>query len=202
MPKPQRPDAAREIRALEARLLQAKGLQLSTAQRADLAWLEKKDAAFYAEVFARCVPKADYCRMAGRQNKLIDDAARNYDLPVGGATVDLYAAIKALHDLIASNAQRLRRDVEDDREELEKEKLRKQIEGLEWDNDRKQIDLSHARGEAIPKLELRQALSALQAQLRAFGQHLRRSNPTAVDEFNELLDRLAEETETGKLAFD
>jgi len=202
MPKAVKSDTNREKKGLEARLLQVQGKVLSARQKADLEWLERHDSAFYAEVYCRNVPKSDYCRMAGRQNKLVDDAARNYDLPIGNSKINLYDAIKSMHDLIASNSQRISRGGENEKEELEKEKLRKQIEGLEWDNDKKKIDLSHARGEAIPKIDLRNALTSLQAQLRGFGQQLRRSHPEVVEEFNELLERLADEIESGRLAFD
>ena len=199
MPGKATADQAREMRAIEARLRQLKGQSLSAKQRADLQWLDRLLAARHVDAWARNCSKADYCRLAGRQNKLVDDAARQYALPIGGPTIDLYAAVKALHDFLAANGPRLRSIEDADREELEKEKLRKQIEGYECDNEKKQIELQHARGEAIPKADLRAARWPCRHNY-ALGRY-RRSHPAAVDDFNECLDRLAEEIDSGKLHF-
>jgi hypothetical protein len=205
MPKAPGPkNQSRESAALRARLKQIDGKPLTKSEQADIAWMEKQDAAFYAELWAQKCSKGDYCRLAGRQNKVIDEAAHRYGFPIGGPVVNLYDAVKALHDFVATNGQRfaMAMDAENDREELEKEKLRKQIEGLTLENETKDINLQHARGEAIPKEALRIALSSLQAHLRSFGQQLRRSNPQVVDDYNDFLDRLAEEVASGKLAFE
>jgi len=205
MPKAPGPkNQSREAAALRARLKQIDGKPLSKSELADIAWMERQDAAFYAELWAQKCSKGDYCRLAGRQNKVIDEAAHRYGFPIGGPVVNLYDAVKALHDFVAANGQRFASqiDEENDREELEKEKLRKQIEGYTIENERREIDLQHARGDAIPKDNLRAALSALQAHLRSFGQQLRRTNPTAVDDYNDFLDRLADEVASGKLAFE
>ncbi len=204
MPKPQKKDSNRELAARRAQVKLLEGKPISNQEKADIAWIERSEAAFYADLWAHKCSKADYCRLAGRQNKVIDDAARLYGFPIGGAEINLYDAVKALHDFVAANGAKLRSRVtdEDDREELEKEKLRKQIEGLDLDNESKEIDLQHARGDAIPRDQLRLSLTALQAHLRSFGQQLRRDQPELIDSWNQFLERLSTEVASGKLCFE
>ncbi len=207
MPKPVPKDSNRELNARRAQVKLLEGTKALTAQeKADIAWIERSDAAFVIDLFLKKCPKGEYCRLAGRQNKVIDDAARLYGFPVGGPEVNLYDAVKALHDFVAAHGARVRSSVEheDDREELEKEKLRKQIAGIELDNEHKHIDLEHARGDAIPKATLRDSLAALQARIRSFGQRLRRDqkNPEFVEAWNQFLEELATEIASGKLRFE
>lgn len=205
MPKQQPKNSNRELAARRAQVKLLEGKKLSNQEQADVKWIEKSDAAFYADVWAKHCSKADYCRLAGRQNKVIDDAARLYGFPIGDAEINLYDAIKALHDFVAANGAKLRSAIadENDREELEKEKLRRQIEGIDLDNENKEINLQHARGEAISKDTLRQALTALQAALRSFGQQLRRDqSPEFVEAWNTFLESLATEIASGKLCFE
>lgn len=195
-------DESRTISALEARLKRLRGQELTRQQQRDLDWLEQLDRRRHIEAWQLAVPKGEYCQLASRQHKLIDDAADNYNLPLGESTINLRDALTALHDLVAANAHRISRgDLDGDRLELEEEKLRQQILGLEFDNAKKQIELQYTRGEAIPKVAVRDALVALSAQLRTLGQTLARIDPAARDQLNDFLDSLATEIETGNLAF-
>jgi hypothetical protein len=48
--------------------------------------------------------------MSGRQTKVINEQARRYGIPFGGATINLPDVVRALHDFLAENAQRLNQD--------------------------------------------------------------------------------------------
>lgn len=193
-------DTARRLSALNAQLKQLRGEKLTRQQERDAAWFEDLCRRKHVEEWQQAVPKGDYCKLASRQHKLIDDAADNYDLPLGEATINLKAALTALHDLIAANAHRLR-GPDGDLEELKEEKLRQEIMKLEKDNEKADIELRFARGDAIPKAQLRDALVVMSAQLRTLGQTLARINPEARDALNQFLDTLATEIESGSLAF-
>lgn len=206
MAKQQPKNPNRELAARKAQVKLLDGKQSLTAQeKADVAWIERSDSAFYVDLFLKNCPKGIYCELAGRQQKVIDSTAKTYGFPVDGPTVNLHEAVKALHDFVAKHGSKVRSRVEneDDREELEKEKLRCQIEGINLDNEHKEIDLQEARGDAIPKDTLRIALSALQAHLRSFGQQLRRDGAAeTVEAWNTFLDGLAAEVASGKLRFE
>lgn len=197
-----KPEDARTIAALEARIKRLKGETLGRQQQRDFDWLEQLDRRRHIDAWQMSVPKGEYCSLASRQHKLVDDAADNYNLPIGDATINLRDALTALHDLVAANSHRISRgDLDGDRLDLEEEKLRQQIIGIEFDNARKQIELQYTRGDAIPKSAVREALIALSAQLRTLGQTLDRISPQARDQLNDFLESLAKEIESGNLAF-
>ncbi|QDV22930.1 hypothetical protein [Aureliella helgolandensis] len=194
-------DDARLLAAYQARIRQLQGSPLRRQDIRDIEWLDARVRAEAIAAWRSAVPKGEYCQLAGRQHKLIDDAADNYRLPLRGASVNLREALTALHDLIAANSHRLRSELGDDRDELEAEKLRQQIVGLERDNERKLIDLQFSKGDAIPKAAVRSALVALAAKLRTLGQTLARIDPEARKALNDFLEALATEIEDGELSF-
>lgn len=198
---PAQPDNARKVAALQARIKQLQGVKLTRQQLRDIEWLLAAERRQAIDEWTAAVPKGEYCELSGRQHKLVDDAARKYDLPLDRATINLSDALKALHDLVAANAHRLRQDLSGDRNDLEEQKLRQQIIGLERDNEKKMIELQFTRGDAIPKVAVAEALVSLSAKLRTLGQTLGRINPEARLALNEFLENLAIELESGDLAF-
>lgn len=194
-------DRERLIAAHRAQLRQLEGQTLTRQQIRDVAWLDNHLRRSYVDAWKVAVPKGEYCDLASRQHKLVDDAADNYNLPLDRPTINLRDALTALHDLVAANAHRLNSDLDGDREELEEEKLRQQIIGLERDNERKLVELQYTRGDAIPKAALRDALVGLSARLRTLGQTLARISPEARATFNDFLQALADEIEKGDLSF-
>lgn len=201
-PAPTSDDTKRRVSALEAQLKRLRGDTLSRQQERDLAWFEHLEQRRHVEAWQKAVPKGEYCQLASRQHKLIDDAADNYGLPLDRAEIDLRDALTALHDLIAANAHRMRSAAADgDYAELKEEKLRQEIMMLEKQNEKAAIELQFTRGDAIPRAELREALVLLSAQLRTLGQTLARIQPDARDALNQFLDTLATEIESGALAF-
>ncbi len=195
-------DTSRRVSALNAQLKKLRGEDLTRQQERDLAWFEHLERERHISDWQAAVPKGDYCYLASRQHKLIDDAADVYGLPIDGATIDLRKALTALHDLIAANAHRLRSATGDlEFDELKEEKLRQEVLKLEKENEKAAIDLQFARGDAIPRAQLREALVMLSAQLRTLGQTLARINPDARSALNDFLDTLATEIESGSLAF-
>lgn len=195
----QDPDRERRVRSLNAKIKLEQGGKLRRQEIRDIEWFDARQRAEAIEQWIAAVPKGDYCRLSGRQHKLVDDAARNYSLPLDASSINLQAALTALHDLIAANAHRFRTDL--DRVDLEEEKLRQQIVGLERDNEKKTIELQYSRGDAIPKVAVRDALVSLAARLRTMGQTLARIDPDARVALNDFLEALIAEVEDGEFTF-
>jgi hypothetical protein len=181
--------------------LEAEGKTLTRQQSRDIAWLKKQESDAAVASWIEAVPKGEYCLLAGRQHKLIDDAARQYDLPLGQATIDLAKALTAMHDLIASNANRLKSAIEGDRDELEEEKLRKQIEKLAIENEKLTIALERDKGLTISRAELREALTAVSAMLRERSRAFARMGADARKLWNDTMEDIATEIEQGRLKF-
>ncbi len=166
-------DTERRVSALNASLKKLRGDALTRQQERDLAWFEHLERTRHIEEWQAAVPKGEYCYLAGRQHKLIDDAADHYGLPLDGAVINLRSALTALHDLIAANAHRIRGEHTDlEFDQLKEEKLRQEILKLEKENEKAAIELQFSRGDAIPRAQLREALVMLSAQLRTLGQTL------------------------------
>ena len=193
-------DKARKLSALEAQIRQLRGEKLTRQHLRDLAWFEHLERRRYIEEWQSAIPKGEYCQLASRQHKLINDAAETYELPIGDAEVDLKAALTALHNFIAANAHRLRAP-DGDSAELRDEKLREEILKLRKENERADIELLFKRGEAIGRDQVRDALVALSARLRTFGQVLAGRDSEARAAFNDFLESTAAEIESGSLSF-
>jgi len=161
----------------------------------------------------RC-QKGIFCAYAGRQQKVIDEQADRYDLPIDGPTVDLNDAIRAYHDLITANARYIR--PADDAElaengeldldeaqhhDLQTEKLRQEIIKLRQSNERLGIQVTRDRGDSIDRRHLREMLMWLSTRLEGFGQQLRTAanGSEAQKTLNEFLEHLADECEQGVL---
>lgn len=192
----------REVRALRAKLAAMLGESITRQQQRDLIWFEKESRDSIVANYLAAVPKGEYCELSGRQHKVIDDAARLYDLPIDGPTVNLYEAIRSLHDFIATNAPKLRSaNLEGDKQELEDEKLRQQIGKLQLENDRLMILLKRDKGEAIDRAQLAAALAEVMAAVREYGRSFERISPDARKLFNDMLEFIAVEIESGRLRF-
>lgn len=189
-PKPN-PITTRRIAAYEAAIRRERGERLTQKQTRDLTWLEKSARDEAVDDALRALPKGIYCELAGRQHKVIDDAAELYDLPIGGPVVDLYDAVHSLHNLIAENAHRLKANLDGDGDELQKEKLRQQIILLQRDIEGRDIKLAQAREESVDRTELTDLLTRLSSMLRNLGNQLGRDDPEVQRAFNEALESFA-----------
>ena len=197
--QPAQNENAREIAALKARIAALEGKTLTKQQNTDLWWLTKRDqeAAFRSGL--ESCPKGVYLELAGRQHKVIDDAAERHNLPLLGPTVNLFRAVKALHDrVIEYNAHR-NPDLDGDVEELKAEKLRKEIVKLTHQATQLEIDIQKRRDSLIDRNYVRERLEWLSHFLAKLGKRLAKSSPEAQRIFNEHLRTLAEELEGGEL---
>lgn len=63
--------------------------------------------------YYRSIPQKHWREMSGRQTKVLNEQAVRHGIPFGGATIDLSAVVKALHDFLAENKHKLARDDDD-----------------------------------------------------------------------------------------
>jgi hypothetical protein len=59
------------------------------------------------------IPKGHWVRLSGRQHKTLNEQAARYAIPIAGATIDLAAVARWLHDFLAKNARNLGTDSAD-----------------------------------------------------------------------------------------
>src|SRR3954466_7843060 len=83
---------------------------LTRAERQALQRHEKDKEERLRWQFYRSIPQKHWRERTGRQTKVLQEQASRYGLPFGGATVDLPAVVRALHDFVAENALRLAQD--------------------------------------------------------------------------------------------
>jgi hypothetical protein len=191
---------AREIQALKARILALEGKTLSKQQTADLWWLTKRDSDSHIRSFLESCPKGIYCELAGRQHKLIDDAAENHNLPIFGPAVNLFHAVKALHDRVIEYSSGRNPALDGDLDELKQEKLKREIVKLTHQATQLEIDIQRRRDSLVDRNEVRERLLWLSHFLAKLGKRLAKSGgPEAQRVFNEHLRTLAEEIESGAL---
>ena len=194
--------ADRQISALTALLKQAQGKSLSLRERRDVAWHEELERSRHVADWQAAIPKGEYCRLADRQHKLIDDAAKTYKLPLGDAFIDLRAALKAIHDFIAANAYRLRDPTAGlELSELKARRLEQEVIRADQEIALGELKLKREHGDLIHRADLQQALVTISAKLRTIGKSLSRIDQAAVTAFNEGVEALAKEIEKGSLRF-
>ena len=63
--------------------------------------------------YYRSIPQRHWREMCGRQTKVLNEQALRHGIPFGGATIDLPAVVRALHDFLADNKHKLARDDDD-----------------------------------------------------------------------------------------
>ena len=160
--------------------------ELTGAEREGLKRHEKKKEERLRWQYYHSIPQKHWRQMSGRQTKVINEQAIRYGIPFGGATIDLAAVAKSLHDFLAENAQRLARE---DDELLQGgsspalERYREERALLA------RLDRLERERRLLPRDEVRQALGRIAAILRSAGDTLSREfGPAAAAVLHEALD--------------
>src|SRR3990167_816588 len=183
--------AGRKKRAAAAVAKQARGEKLSREQVCDRDWLQARGRDAQLRESLAAVPKGLYCQLAARQQKGIDEHGRRHQLPLLGSEVDLFAAIKAFHDLLARHSRALLSAGEGD---LFSERLRGQIDHLRTKRRLLDLEIEQKQDTLVSRDELRELLTWWQQRLRAFGELLgRRYGREAQQALNDFLYRTGED---------
>ena len=170
---------------------QARGDKLSRDELRDAQWLQARNRETELRELLAAVPKGLYCQLAGRQQKVVDEQARRYQLPLTGSEVDLFSAIKAVHDFLARNAELLGSGGEED---LVTERMRGQVEHLRTKKKLLDLEIEQRQNTLVGRDELGEVLVWWEQQLRAFGELLGRKYGREAQQLtNDFLRRAADE---------
>ena len=168
---------------------------LTRAEREALQRHEKAKEEKLRWQFYRSIPQKHWREMSGRQTKVLHEQADRYGLPFGGATVDLPAVVRALHDFLADNALKLARDDDDPlltggTSSPALERYREERAALA------KLDRLERERSLIPRDRCREALGRIAAILRGAGDALgRQFGSGATDLLYEALDDATREVE-------
>lgn len=160
--------------------------ELTKAERAALKRHEKEKEEHLRWQHYKAIPQKHWRKMSGRQTKVLNEQAARYDIPFGGAHINLPNVVRALHDFLAENAYRLARDDDDLMQGAGSpalERYREERAAIA------RLDRLQREQQLLPRDEVREALGRIAAILRGAGDSLQRQfGPAAVDTLYEALD--------------
>jgi len=84
--------------------------ELTKPERAALKRHEREKEERLRWQYYAAVPQKHWRQMSGRQTKVLNEQAQRYGIPFGGPAINLPAVVRAFHDFLADNAQKLARD--------------------------------------------------------------------------------------------
>jgi hypothetical protein len=167
---------------------------LSREERAALKRHESEKEERLRWQYYASIPKKHWKVMSGRQSKVIDEQAARYELPFGGAVVNLPALVRTLHNFLAVNALKLTKDddplLQGGPSSPALERYREERAQLA------RMDRLEREGALLPRTEVREFLGRVAAILRGAGETLERQfGPGALDILFEALDDAQRETD-------
>jgi phage terminase Nu1 subunit (DNA packaging protein) len=125
------------------------------------------------------IPKGHYCKLSARQQKVVDEQARRYGLPVLGEQIDLAAVLVRFHDLLRDHGDKIVSGDEED--ELLQGPNSPALE--RWRNERAKIarmERLELQGQLLPREVVRRSLQIIAQQISSLGEKLHRDfGPTA-----------------------
>jgi hypothetical protein len=167
--------------------------ELTKPERAALKRHEKEKEERLRWQYYTAVPQKHWRQMSGRQAKVINEQARRYGIPFGGSTVHLPSVIRAFHDFLAENAQKLARDEDPLMQGSGSpalERYREERAAMA------RLDRLEREQKLLPRDVAREALGRVAAILRGAGDSLQRQyGPGAVEILYEALDDSQREIE-------
>lgn len=96
-------------RALAAEALKKRqiGQKPTAAESAALRRIERAQEEARRWDYYGSIPQKHWRTMSGRQAKVINEQALLYGIPFAGATIDLPAVVRAIHDLLATHGRKI-----------------------------------------------------------------------------------------------
>ena len=147
------------------------GKELTTRERTVLKRFEKERDERLRWQHYESIPQKHWREMSGRQTKVLNEQAQRYQIPFGGAQINLPAVVRALHDFLAENAVKLARDDDELMQGASSpalERYREERAALA------RLDRLEREDQLVPRDQVRQALGRIAAMLRAAGDGLQR----------------------------
>lgn len=181
------------VAALTAKLKQAKGGDLT---KSEISLVKKYDeivAESNREDALLNLPKGIYCKLSGRQQKVVDEQAVRYGLAIDGSKIDLYQVLKKFHDILAEWGPTIN-ELQGAEGSLRTEKLRREIELLERRSKSIELDIKNKQDEFIDRNTLRIRMEWLANKLRTVSERLgKRFGADAQVLLNHALSQIEEE---------
>lgn len=200
--QPERPRSTSD--RIEAQLVRAaleavrRGETPSGDQRRALKrWEKRREEEQRLELLRSC-PKRLYAELSGRQQKVLNDQAARYGVPigVGKAEIDIGAVLRWMHDFLAENAQKLRLLDErsgDDALLMSGSDSPALEEYRRWAAREKELRVREMEGDLRRVDEVREGLAIIAGNIRGAGQQLAREfGDEAARVLNEALDEAAD----------
>lgn len=159
------------VLALEAKLKQAKGVELSKAEESIVKAYDEQVVLSVRDDLLLNLPKGVYCKLASRHQRVVDDQAVRYQLPIDSAKIDLYQTVKRFHDLLAEWGPAIK-ELQGEEGTLRTEKLRKECELLDKKNKSLDLDNKRKEDEFISRDALRNRMDWLANKLRTVSERL------------------------------
>jgi hypothetical protein len=169
------------------------GKELTSREQQALKKHEKEKEERLRWQFYASIPQKHWRQMSGRQTKVINEQAERYGIPFGGATINLSAVVRGLHDFLADNAVKLAKD----EDELLQgsgspalERYREERAAMA------RLDRLEREGSLLPRDDVREALGRVATMLRTAGETLQRQfGPAAGDILYEAISDAERELE-------
>ena len=167
--------------------------ELTQSERRALKRHEKDKEERLRWTYYRTIPQKHWRTMSGRQTKVLHEQAQRYAIPFGGATIDLPAVVKALHDFLADNAVKLARDDDPLMQGSGSPALERYREERA---ELARLDRMERQRKLLPRDEVREALGRIAAVLRGAGDALQRQFGASASEIlHDALDEAKREVE-------
>ena len=186
------PDQRRKVTEAYGKLLRRE--KLSRNEEAAIQRFEKTREERLRWQYYRTIPKKHWRQMSGRQAKVINEQASRYALPLGGPKVDLPELVKALHDFLAKNAQRL---ASEDDPLLQTAQSSPALEAYRQERARlAQLDRMEREQTLMPREDVRASLAFMASLIRRATERLqRRYGEGAADLIRSTIDDFEREME-------
>lgn len=181
------------VAALTAKLKQAKGGDLTKSEVSLVKKYDEIVAESNREDALLNLPKGIYCKLSGRQQKVVDEQAVRYGLAIDGSKIDLYQVLKKFHDILAEWGPTIN-ELQGAEGSLRTEKLRREIELLERRSKSIELDIKNKQDEFIDRNTLRVRMEWLANKLRTVSERLgKRFGADAQVLLNHALSQIEEE---------
>jgi Fe-S cluster biosynthesis and repair protein YggX len=159
---------------------------LTNEERTALKRHEKEKEERIRWQYYNSIPQKHWRQMSGRQTKVINEQALRYEIPFGGATINLPAVVRSLHDFLAENKHKLSRDDDDLMNGAATpalERYREERAAMA------RLDRLEREGKLVSRDTIRQSLAQAAALIRGAGESLQRQfGEGAADVLNEALE--------------
>ena len=163
--KLERDQAARAYKKVMA------GEKLSRTEQATLRKFEKDKEEKIRWQYYKTIPQKHWREMSGRQAKVLYEQAERYGIPFGERSINLPDVVRALHDFLKRNAQKL---IEADDVLLAGESSPALERYREERAALARLDRLEREGSLLPRDEVREAMGRVASMIRSAGDALQR----------------------------